>query len=396
MAALLPSDPRRRTRLVAAVAALGAATAVAGCASLATPQTVPDPDASQAPAGLVGYVVCPDAVTPVELSTRTPEAAIPLPVSGTPALGDFAIATSPDGRWAYVVTGDSAGPRAIASTGGSGTSTTGGVDGQNVVIPVDLVTQQAGRPIRIPGRGATHAIVVLPGGRSVLASSGSTVVPVDVASGLVGAPIDLGPGHTVFGMALDPVGTTVYVLVSGGVVPVDTASGTAGAELLTGLAVSSVYSPHGIVVSADGAMVYVVGQGGPNFGGRVLPIVTATRTTLPPASFDRYGIADPAAVALAPDGSSLLVVDAANDWVNPMPLATFLDPPFPVPLPSREAGVSTTTRHPTDVVFAPGGDEAFIVDGFDSVIPFASSTSTFGRPVPVCTGASSMAVAPAP
>ena len=55
-------------------------------------------------------MVCPNAVTPVELATHTAEAAIPLPITGTPDLGDFAIATSPDGRWAYVVTSDGSFP----------------------------------------------------------------------------------------------------------------------------------------------------------------------------------------------------------------------------------------------------------------------------------------------
>ena len=394
--------------------ALGsAATVLAGCASLATPLTGSVHDASLAPAGPVGYVVCPNAVTPVELTTRTPEADITLPVSGTPPLGDFAIATSSDGRWAYVVTSNgvigrpaTSSPGAVTPGTGSppsrGATTTaatspGGAGGeQNVVIPVDLVTQQAGRPIRIPGQGATHGIVVLPGGRTVLAASGSSVVPVDTASGRVGAPIPLGSGRTIFGMALDPVGTTAYALVAGGVFPVDTARDTAGAEIPTGLSVSSVYSPHGITVTGDGATVYVAGLGGPNFGGRVLPIAAATGTPLTPTSFDRFGIADPAALTVAPDGSSLLVVDAADDWVNSVSLGAFLDPSPPVPLPPRSAGVSTTTRHPTDIVSGPGDTGAFIVDGFDSVIPYRDSTTAFGRPIPVCTGASSMAVAPAP
>ena len=38
----------------------------------------------------------------------------------------------------------------------------------------------------------------------------------------------------------------------------------------------------------------------------------------------------------------------------------------------------------------------FIVDGFDAVVPFEPATQAFGRPIPVCSGASSMAVAPAP
>ncbi len=183
----------------------------------------------------------------------------------------------------------------------------------------------------------------------------------------------------------------------GGVFPVDTTHDSAGPEIPTGLAISSVYSPHGIAVTTDGATVYVAGQGGADFGGRVLPIVTASRATLQPTGFDRYGIADPAALALAADGSSMLVVDNANNWINPVETATFTDPPPPVRLPPRPGSTSPSgTGHPTDIVIGPGGTGAFIVDGFTSVIPYQPATQRFGRPVPVCSGASSMAVAPAP
>jgi DNA-binding beta-propeller fold protein YncE len=268
---------------------------------------------------------------------------------------------------------------------------------QNVVIPINLVTQRAGRPIDIPGQGATHAVVVLAGGRTVLAASGSTIVPVDVVRRQVGRPLDLGAGRTIFGLALDPVATTVYALVAGGVVPVDTTDDSAGATIPTGLTVSSVYSPHGIAVTDDGATVYVVGQGQPDFGGRVLPITTATGATGTAASFDNYGIAAPAALAVEPDGSSLWVVDSANNWINPVPLATFTNPPEPVRLPPQAGGEpSSGTQHPTDIVLDPTGSEAFVVEGFDSVLPYDPASQTFGRAIPVCTGASSMAVAPSP
>jgi DNA-binding beta-propeller fold protein YncE len=239
--------------------------------------------------------------------------------------------------------------------------------------------------------------VVLAGGRTILAASGSTIVPVDAVTRTVGTPLDLGTGRTIFGLAVDPVGTTVYALVPGGVVPVDTATAQAGAEIPTGLSVSSVYSPHGITVTADGSRVYVVGQSGTDFGGRVLPIDTATGATLPEASFDKFGIADPAAVAVTADGATLLVADAANNWVNLVQATAFAAPLLPAKLP--EQGGSATTggsQHPTDIVIGTGDTGAFVVDGFNSVIPFAPSSQVFGPPIRVCSGASSMAVAPAP
>jgi hypothetical protein len=403
---------RRRSRLLAA-AAVGLLTqALAGCALVDQPRPAAVGGSSLAPVGSVGYVVCTNAVTPVELTTLTAEAPIPLPISGTPDLGNFAIATSPDGRWAYVVTADgvAAGstrpattpPTAAATATSSGPSPTGagaslgGTGARNVVIPINLVSQRAGRPIALPGQGGTHAIVVLPGGRTLLAASGSTIFPVDVASGRVGHPLDLGAG-TIFGMALSPSSPILYALVAGGVVPVDTVHETAGATIPTGLAVSSVYSPHGIAVTADGSTVYLVGQGPPDFGGRVLPIATATGAPGTPASFDYYGLSDPAALAVAPDGSALLVVDSANNWVNPVPLATFANPPAPVRLPAQQSGApSSGTQHPTDIVLGPVGTGAFVVDGFDAVLPYNPASQTFGRAIPVCAGASSMAVAPAP
>ena len=362
-------------------------------------------------------MVCPNAVTPVELDTRTAEADIPLPITGTPALGNFAIATSPDGRWAYVVTSDGVASNSVAAgatTQASAGATTGATAGnpspsthppnppsgvalQNVVIPINLITQQAQTPIGIPGQGGTHAIVVLPGGRTILAASGSTIVPVDALTHQVGAPLDLGPGRTIFGMALDPKNAELFALVAGGVFPVDTANATAGTEIATGLSVSSVYSPHGIAVTSDGTTVYVVGQGGSDFGGRILPIVASTGATQPTTGFDRFGIADPAAIAVTADGSMLLVADSANNWVNPVAVSTFSDPSPPVRLPQRSVDASSSgTAHPTDIVLGADRTTAFVVDGFDAVVPFEVASQTFGRPIAVCSGASSMTVAPAP
>ena len=387
-----------------------AVVALSGCSLFASPSPVTTNGSSLAPTGAVGYVVCPTAVTPLELATRTAEADIPLPITGTPALGNFAITTSPDGHWAYVVTTDGVArsPKpsttmAPATTGTTRRSTSrpagaGLVVGvRNVVIPINLVTQRALAPIVIPGRGGTHAIVVMPGGRTVLAASGTTIVPVDAVTHDVGTPLDLGAGHTVFGLALDPKNTMLYALVVGGVVPVNTANATAEVEIPTGLSVSSVYSPHGIVVTDDGSTVYVVGQGGADYGGRVLPIVAGTGTTLPTTGFDQFGISDPAAIAVTPDGSDLLVVASANNWVNPVAVATFSRPGEPARLPLRTAGTAATgTQHPTDIVLGPGRTGSFIVDGFDSVVPYAPASQAFGRSIPVCSGASSMVVAPAP
>jgi hypothetical protein len=366
--------------------AVAASVALGGCSlfsSSSSPTTVPR--VSLAPSGSVGYVVCPNAVTPVELAkANTVEPDIPLPVSGIPAPGDFAIATSPNGHWAYVVTSQQA-----AATPSSAPPT------QNLVIPINLVTQRAGTPIVIPGTGSTHSVVVFPDGSTLVASSGTTLVPVDLTNDRVGTPLDLGTGHTVFGMVLNPAGSTLFALVTDAVIPVDTGHASAGAPIPTGLTVSSVYSPHGIAISSDGSTLYVVGQGGKDFGGRLLPITVATGALQPETSFDQFGIASPAALVVLPTNLAAYVVDSANNWVNPVVLNPVGAPAPPIRLPAL-VGVPGGTQHPSDIALGRDGVDTFIVDGFDSVVPFNTTSQTFGRPLKVCTGASSMTIAPSP
>lgn len=366
---------RRIALLLVLVLVLVPSLALAGCAVVAAPNSAPVTGGSFALHGGLGYVVCPTSVTPIELASHTAEAAIALPVRGTPALGSFAITTSPDGRSAYVATQN---------------TTTGGAT-VDVVVPIDLVTQRAGRPITLPGHGGTRAVVVMHDGRTVLVASGTTIVPVDSANRTVGTPLDLGPGRSVAGLALSPTSSTLYALVPGGVVPVDTATARAGALILTGLSISSVTSPHEVVVSADGATVYAVGQGGPDFGGRLVPIPAATGAVGPATGFDQFGIADPAALALTADGATVLVADSANNWVVPVAVAG-LGVSDPVRLPTGRAAAGTD--HPSDIVVGPGTTGVFVVTGLSTVLPFAPATRTFGPPIRVCGGASSMAVAP--
>ena len=388
---------RRRVALVAAAVPL-----LASCTLFRAPPTPNVGNASQAPVQAVGYVACPSSVTPIELATGTAEADIPLPISGSPSLGDYAIATSPDGRWAYVVTSDGS-----SSSGSPATSaipaTTGATPGgaaqpaqpgsQNVVVPIDLLSQRAGRPIDIPGDGSTHGIVVSPDGTTVYAVSGSTVVPVDVADRHVGTPVDVGPTHPIFGLVENPSATKLYALVAGGVFPISLSDGTVGAPIVTGLSVSSVYSPHGIAISSDGSTLYTVGEVAGS-GGRIAAMSTVTGVVGPVGSFDSFGMGTPSALVLVPDGSAAFVTDLGNNWVDPVPVPRTLAPSPRSGSRPAATGWRSSIRA-TSSSRAPG-PQAYVVAGFDTVLPFNVVARQYGNAIPVCAGASSMSIALTP
>ncbi|MDA8367111.1 MAG: hypothetical protein M0Z62_09170 [Actinomycetota bacterium] len=377
-----PRAHRQPVALLRRVTAVGAgALLLAGCGLFAQPTPNPPPGPVLAPPGTLAYVVCAGAVTPVELATSTPEAAISLHLPGTPALGDYAIAVGPGGRMAYVDTSPLV----------NGTP-------RDEVVPVDLVTQRAGTPIGLPGTGGTHAIVVSPDGTTVWAASGGSIVPVDVGTGHVGTPVRVPSAGTVSALVFDPSGSTLYVLGNASVVPVSVASHSAGPAIATSLTVSSTDSPHGMTLDPAGRQLVVVGQGGSNFGGRILTVPLPSGPATAPASFDVFGsVASPSAVAVTPDGKLALVADGPNNWVVPVKMGTTLtpDPPLRMPVQSG-AGGGLSTQHPTDLVLDPGGSTAWIVTGFDALLPLNVSSLTYGSPVPVCAGAASVALAPSP
>ena len=380
-----PGRPRARRRsgahLPRAAALTAGALLLAGCGLFAQPTPNPPPGPILAPPGTLAYVVCAGAVTPVELATSTPEADIPLHLPGTPVLGDYAIAVGPGGRTAYV-----------------DTSPVVGGTPHDEVVPINLVTQRAGAPIALPGTGGTHAIVVSPDGTTVWAASGSSVVPVDVGTGRAGTPVRVPSAGTVSSLVFDPSGSTLYALGNASVVPISVVRRAVGPAIATSLTVSSTDSPHGMTLDPAGTSLVVVGQGGSTFGGRILTVPLPSGPATAPASFDVFGnVSSPSAVAVTPDGKLALVADGPNNWVVPVQVGSTLTPHPPVRMPVQSgAGGGLSTQHPTDLVLDPGGSTAWIVTGFDALLPLTVSSLTYGTPVPVCTGAASVALAPSP
>ena len=200
----------------------------------------------------------PGSVLPVDTATGTARREIALST-----LAD-SIAVTPDGRTAYVTTTDS-------------------------VTPIDTATGTAGAPIALPGDAI--GLTINPDGRAAyvlclhatIEDGAGVVVPIDVASNRARKPITVpGVGKEPAGISAAPGGKRVYVLgdsQSDAVGWVDTTTDTTGPALRVGR------SPQRIAYSADGATAWVLN------GTALVPVTTGTGAvgkpiSLPPGPVD--------------------------------------------------------------------------------------------------------------
>jgi YVTN family beta-propeller protein len=115
-------------------------------------------------------------VTPINLSAN--KAGRPIKISGKSPGNDFtglpfAIAITPDGKTAYV------------TNGASGT-----------VTPIDVATDEPGKPIKISGKPGADAIAISADGTTAYVANqpSSTVTPIDLATNTPEKPIKIGHG----------------------------------------------------------------------------------------------------------------------------------------------------------------------------------------------------------
>lgn len=241
----------------------------------------------------------------------------------------------------------------------------------------------------------------------------NTITPIDLDTGRVGKPIDAGSGPA--GIAISPDEKTAYVTDAGSspigntVTPINLLKGKALAPITVGK------GPQGIVITPDGKRAYVAdagaivtGQSGP-VGSTVTPIDLQTRQVLSPIAVGN----GPLALAVTPDGSSVLVADAysgsvtaisvLNDStstpieVNGAPQAIAISPDgltawvavapssvasgndlTPIDLASATAGHPIAVpKNPTGVAITPDGATAWVVCyGAGSVVPVSLSTKS--------------------
>jgi YVTN family beta-propeller protein len=276
------------------------------------------------PNGTTAYVVTEDnTVTPINTATNTPGTpGTPIMVKGAPNT----IAITPNGTTAYVVT-------------------------VNSVTPIDLATNTAEAPITVAL--TPSAIAITPNGATAYVSdpSDNAVTPIDLATNTPGTPITVGSNPSE--IAITPNGTTAYVSNAGGnigtVTPIDLATNTAGPPITVGAL------PDAIAITPNGTTAYVVNEGQvPNSPGTVTPIDTATNTPGTPITVGNT----PGGIAITPNGATAYVTNfgcAISRFMPTCPPPTPDDNSVtPIDTATNTAGTPISVgKNPTDIAITP-------------------------------------------
>ena len=281
------------------------------------------------------------SVTPIDTTTNTAGTAIPV------GINPVAIAVTPEGRTAYVVTQL---PR------GS-------------VTPIDVATNTPGSAI--PVGTIPVAIAITPDGRTayVVNEFDGDVTPVDTTTKT--ARPDINAGTDPSGIAITPDGRTAWItsIASNDITAIDTVSNTAGTPIPVGAHTSA------IAFTPDGRTAYVTTAG----TGDVMPIDVATGT---PGVAIHLGVALDG-VTIAADGRTAYVVSSAVSQVIPIDIAT------------NTAGVAITVAGSRGMALTPDDRTAYVTNG-SGVVPVDTSTRSVGTPIFLGFSAESLAIAITP
>jgi hyaluronoglucosaminidase len=267
------------------------------------------------------------AITPVDLSSRTPEAkvhvgslpaAASLPSAVTFTKGNAALLVVTRGddmlneiepsthRVEHKVTVGLE-PDAVAvapgGAGGKGIALVAN-SGDNTVTPVDLGTWKAGKPIPV---GTEPVAVAVASGTAFVADFGSNQVPpIDLATMQAGPPIAVGQGPETLAVAVavaGPTGPTASAEVLVGNFGDDSLTPIDAATLMPGPAVALPVNPTDIVVTTSGTTAYIAG------GSSVVPLTVSGLAVGTPIAL--RGVAQ--ALALAPgDGTAWVALQTGS------------------------------------------------------------------------------------
>ena len=288
------------------------------------------------PDGSRAYVLASGGLTPVDLATRQALSPIPVPADatglaiapdgGTAYVTDYAEGTvtpvdlSSGRAEAPIVAGPSPGALAITPDGQTAyVADQGGVAGAGEVTPIDLATRTPEAAITTAGTSLTALAISPDGTRAYVADGDDHVIPIDLVTRTAGTPIrpipspPPPPGTTPWapnnGITFSPDGQTVYVIenclgdphcldgtvfgitVATGQVTTESPFGLAG-EPLRPIALAAVPGPTATlsVTAAPAAQTSTFTATATNPGGSVTGYAwdfgdgTSTTSTIPTAS----------------------------------------------------------------------------------------------------------------
>ena len=203
------------------------------------------------------------------------------------------------------------------------------------------------------------------------------VMPVDIATGVALRPIKLGVPGGPAGYAVTPDGRTIYVVTFRGyVVPVDTVTRTAGPAIRIGGV------PFGLLISRDGRTGYVME---PPYG---VAVVDFTLNRL--AGFIR--VDDAASFALTPDGNTLYVANRTGSTVTPIDTAS-LTPLRPVTTTENMPEFARIAMAPDgSTAYVEGGVEHGhdFAGAYGVLTPISTATNKALRPIKLSNAAESI------
>ena len=286
-------------------------------------------------------------------------------ISATPGVPGGALAVSADGVKAYV---------ASSSDGG--------------VAVIDTVIEAVTTTIPIPGNDIESDVLdvaVSPDGTRVYAFSrnfgaspqNSSVSVIDTrpaspAYNQVISTIDVGAPDYAYAkrLAVSPDGARVYVLVldsvgDGTVSVIDTTTNTVvGSPITVGNA------PRNMVVSRDGARVYVTNTGDGN-----VSVIDTTTNTAVGAPISVGGI--PYAATISPDGARLYVIASENNQGKVWVIATATDTVVGSPIAFGTTVPTGLILANADAVVSPDGKRLYVANAYASSDPLLNGDFGF-------------------
>jgi len=180
----------------------------------------------------------------------------------------------------------------------------GYVVADHAVIPVNLTTGVALRPIRFAVHGGPAGQIMTPDGRTIyVVTYQGYVVPVSTVTRTAGPPIRIGGGPQ--GVLMSPDGHTAYIIEPPYGVEIFNLTLNQPAGFIR------IHDAQGFALTPNGKTLYVVNS----TGSAITPVETATLTLLPPIKTrsDANGFQY---IAVAPDGKTIYATGQVNNGVS--------------------------------------------------------------------------------